>query len=173
MAESAPTIKAIALDVDGVLTDGTFWWGPDGAELKRFSFRDVMGISLGRKAGLVFALISGEDSPLVARYAAKMGIADVHTGCKDKARALRDFAAARGLEPGEVCFMGDDVNDLPALALAGLAAAPADAHELVRRAAAVVTTRPGGHGAVRELVDLVLARRGQAEPPPPPAEGLG
>jgi len=82
-------IKAVALDVDGVLTDGTFWWGPDGEEYKRFSFLDIMGVSLGRKAGLVFALISGEDSPLVDRYAAKMGITDVFKGCKDKASALR------------------------------------------------------------------------------------
>src|SRR5947209_619919 len=100
-------IKAIALDVDGVLTDGTFWWGPGGAEWKRFSFRDVMGVSRGRQAGLIFALISGEDSPLVDRYAEKMQISDVHKGCKDKARAVRAFAEARGLELSQICFMGD------------------------------------------------------------------
>jgi 3-deoxy-D-manno-octulosonate 8-phosphate phosphatase (KDO 8-P phosphatase) len=154
-----PTIKAIALDVDGVLTDGTFWWGPGGEEWKRFSFADVMGVSLGRKAGLIFALISGEDSPLVDRYAAKMGIEDVFKGCKDKAAALRTFAERRGLALTEVAFMGDDVNDLSAMILAGLAAAPATAHESVRRAAAHVSALPGGQGAVRELVDLVLARR--------------
>ena len=91
-------IKAIALDVDGVLTDGTFWWDVDEAETKRFSFLDVMGISLGRKAGLIFALISGEDSPLVDRYAEKLGITDVYMGCKDKG------AAARASSPsGENC----------------------------------------------------------------------
>lgn len=166
-------IKAIALDVDGVLTDGTFWWGPDGAEFKRFSFLDVMGVSLGRKAGLVFALISGEDSPLVDRFAAKMGIADVFKGCKDKAAALRAFAGRRGLDLAEVAFMGDDVNDLPALALAGLAAAPATAHESVRRAVHHVAGRSGGRGAVRELVDLVLARRGRPEPEMPREDELG
>jgi 3-deoxy-D-manno-octulosonate 8-phosphate phosphatase (KDO 8-P phosphatase) len=168
-----PPIKAVALDCDGVLTDGTFWWGPGGEEWKRFSFRDVMGVSLGQKAGLIFALISGEDSPLVDRFAAKMGITDVQKGCKDKGRALRAFAEARGLALSEICFMGDDVNDLDALESAGLAAAPADAHEAVHRIAAVVTTRPGGLGAVRELVDLILARRGRGEPPPPKKEGLG
>ena len=86
-------IKAIALDVDGVLTDGTFAFGLHGEELKSFSFRDVMGISLGKKAGLVFALISGEDSPLVDRYAGKMGIGDVYKGCKDKAAAIRGQAS--------------------------------------------------------------------------------
>src|ERR1700722_61405 len=109
-------IKAVALDVDGGLTDGTFWWGPGGEEWKRFSFRDVMGVFRARKAGLIFALISGEDSPLVDRYAEKLGITDVYKGCKDKAEALGAFASARRLELGDICFMGDDVNDLGALA---------------------------------------------------------
>jgi 3-deoxy-D-manno-octulosonate 8-phosphate phosphatase (KDO 8-P phosphatase) len=168
-------IKAIALDVDGVLTDGTFWWGAGGEEFKRFSFLDIMGVSLGRKAGLVFALISGEDSPLVDRYAAKMGIAaaDVFKGCKDKGTALRAFAARHGLALEEVGFMGNDVNDRPALELAGLPAVPADAHETARRVAAFVATRSGGDGAVRELVDLVLARRGTHEPAAQKKEGPG
>jgi 3-deoxy-D-manno-octulosonate 8-phosphate phosphatase (KDO 8-P phosphatase) len=165
-------IKAIALDVDGVLTDGTFWWGAEGEELKRFSFLDVMGVSLGRKAGLIFALISGEDSPLVDRYAAKMGIADVYKGCKDKASAFRSFAERHGLAPGEVAFMGDDVNDLGALALAGLSAAPASAHAAVLRQVTHVMTHRGGRGAVRELVDLVLAAR-ESPDLPPEGKGLG
>jgi 3-deoxy-D-manno-octulosonate 8-phosphate phosphatase (KDO 8-P phosphatase) len=168
---SGRALKAIALDVDGVLTDGTFWWGPGGEEFKRFSFLDIMGISLGRKAGLVFALISGEDSPLVDRYAAKMGIADVHKGCKDKAAALRAFADRHGFALAEVAFMGDDVNDLSALALAGLSAAPCTAHESVKQAVMRVTGHKGGRGAVRELVDLVLAGRGEPEPGPSGAKG--
>ena len=99
-------IKAVALDVDGVLTDGTFWWGPDGEEWKRFSFRDVMGVSLGRKAGLRFALISGEDSSLVDRYAHKMSIMDVYKGCKDKASALRDFVRKHALDLGRCASWG-------------------------------------------------------------------
>jgi 3-deoxy-D-manno-octulosonate 8-phosphate phosphatase (KDO 8-P phosphatase) len=150
-------IKAIALDVDGVLTDGTFWWATDGAELKQFSFADVMGITLGRRAGLRFALISGEESPLIDRFARKMDIADVYQGCKDKAAALRAFAEAHGLGLTEVCFMGDDVNDLAALDLAGFSAAPAAAQECVRRKVRLVTRAGGGGGAVRELVDALLA----------------
>ena len=157
-------IKAVALDVDGVLTDGSFWWGPDGREFKRFSFLDVMGVSLGRKAGLVFALISGEDSPLVDRFAAKMGIVDIYKGCKDKAAALRDFASRRGLEMGQIAFVGDDVNDLQALALAGLSAAPSTAHPSVLRQVQRVLKRPGGNGAVRELIDELL---GSPSPPGP------
>src|SRR5579863_7059197 len=120
-------LKAIVLDVDGVLTDGGVWWGPNGEEWKRFSFADIMGVSLARTAGLTVALISGEDSPLVDRFAAKMGITDVHKNCKDKAAALRAFASRHSLPLTEICFMGDDVNDLEAMGITGLAAAPADA----------------------------------------------
>jgi 3-deoxy-D-manno-octulosonate 8-phosphate phosphatase (KDO 8-P phosphatase) len=155
-------IKAIVLDVDGVLTDGTFWWGPGGEEFKRFSFADVMGISLGRKAGLIFALISGENSPLVDRFAEKMGITDVFKGCKDKANALRLFAQKHNLDLSQVCFMGDDVNDLSAMKLAGLAAAPVNAHHSIQQEADLVMQKCGGQGAVRELVDILLSRKKQS-----------
>jgi 3-deoxy-D-manno-octulosonate 8-phosphate phosphatase (KDO 8-P phosphatase) len=150
-------IKAIALDVDGVLTDGGVWWGPNGEEWKRFSFADIMGVSLARKAGLVVALISGEDSPLVDRFAIKMGIVHVEKNCKDKAAAIRRFSAQADVALSQICFMGDDVNDLGALQLAGFAAAPADARPAVLQAVSFVATRNGGQGAVRELVDFLLA----------------
>ena len=149
-------IKAIVLDVDGVLTDGGFWWGSNGEEWKRFSFTDVMGVSLALKSGLVVALVSGEDSRLVDRFAAKMGILDVEKNCKDKARALRTFAERRGFNLTEICFMGDDVNDLEAMEIAGLAAAPASAVPAVLGKAMFVAHRNGGNGAVRELVDAII-----------------
>jgi len=152
-------IKAVAMDVDGVLTDGTFWWGANGEEFKAFSFTDIMGISLGRKAGLLFALISGEGSPLLGRYADKMGITDVYANCKEKGSALRDFAHRYNLALSEVCFIGDDVNDVPALELAGLAVAPCTAHRSALSKATFVTQHGGGQGAVRELVDFLLAQR--------------
>jgi 3-deoxy-D-manno-octulosonate 8-phosphate phosphatase (KDO 8-P phosphatase) len=155
----SPNIDAIVMDVDGVLTDGTFWWGPNGEEWKRFSFADVMGISLGRKAGLVFGLISGEASPLVDRFADKLGIEEVHKNCKDKAAALRLFSERQTVPVDRICFVGDDVNDLPAIAIAGMSAAPANAHPAVLAAVSVSLARRGGDGAVRELVDLVLASR--------------
>src|SRR5215475_8010863 len=101
-------IRAIAIDVDGVLSDGGVWWGPQGEEWKRFSFADFMGVSLARRAGFILALISGENSPLVDRYAEKMLIKHVVKGCRDKAAAVRDFASAVGVSLPEVCFMGDD-----------------------------------------------------------------
>jgi 3-deoxy-D-manno-octulosonate 8-phosphate phosphatase (KDO 8-P phosphatase) len=152
-------ILAIALDVDGVLTDGGVWWGPDAQEWKRFSYADIMGVSLGTKAGLVFALISGEDSPLVDRFAAKLGITRVEKDCKDKSGALQRFAGSSGIALSAIAYMGDDVNDLGAMQLAGLAAAPADGQAEVRRCAAFVAKRAGGHGAVRELIDAVLAAK--------------
>lgn len=150
-----PEIKAVALDVDGVLTDGGFWWGMDGAELKRFSFRDIMGVSLASKRGIIFALISGEKNVLVDRYAAKMGITDVHQGCKDKASALRSFAESRGIDLANICFMGDDVNDLGAMEIAGFSAAPANAHSAVLKVVKFVSKENGGNGAVRELLDYL------------------
>ncbi len=149
-------LKAIALDVDGVLTDGPFWWGPDGFELKRFSFRDVMGISRATKQGIVFALISGENNPLVARFAKKMNIANVYQGCKDKASALNAFAQKHGFALSEIGFMGDDINDVPAMKLAGLAAVPADAHHSAVAAARFIAKNRGGNGAVREWLDSIF-----------------
>jgi 3-deoxy-D-manno-octulosonate 8-phosphate phosphatase (KDO 8-P phosphatase) len=153
-------IRALAFDVDGVLTDGGLWWGPNGEEWKRFCFADIMGISLARRAGLAVGLISGEDTPIVARYAAKLKIEFVAKGCRDKASALRDFAAAAGVELGEICYMGDDVNDLPAMTIAGCSAVPANAASIALAHANMVTISPGGNGAVRELVEAVLSARG-------------
>jgi 3-deoxy-D-manno-octulosonate 8-phosphate phosphatase (KDO 8-P phosphatase) len=161
-----PKIRGLALDVDGVLTDGTFWWGPGGEEFKRFSFVDIMGVSRACKAGLIVALVSGEDSPLVDRYAQKFEIKDCFKDCKDKAAALREFSKRRGLPLEEICFMGDDVNDLGAMAIAGFSAAPASAHPAAREQANLVTERNGGLGAVRELVDLILSRDSSARPNP-------
>ena len=148
------------MDVDGVLTDGGFWWGANGEELKRFSFVDVMGLSLARRAGFVLVLVSGEDSPLVDRYAEKMLIQHVVKGCRDKAGALRRLASETGIGLEEFCYMGDDINDIPAMQIAGISFAPASAHELVRSHAQVVTRNSGGSGAVREMVDALLAAQG-------------
>ncbi len=150
----------MVFDVDGVLTDGGLWWGPGGEEWKRFCFADIMGISLARRAGFELALVSGEDSPLVSRYAEKMLIRHVIKGCRDKATALREIAASAGIEIAEICYMGDDVNDLPAMQIAGFSAAPASAAPDVLTQAKFVTKSPGGNGAVRELIEALLAARG-------------
>jgi len=152
-------IEALALDVDGVLTDGGIWWNAAGDESKRFSFVDIMGVSLALKAGIAVTLISGEDSPLVDRFAAKMNIVDFTRGSKDKASALRAYLQRHGLEPAAVCFMGDDINDLPAMEIAGFSAAPATAVRAVLERVDFVSRFGGGNGAVREVVDALIAAR--------------
>lgn len=155
--ETLATIRAIALDVDGVLTDGGFWWGPNGEESKRFCFADVMGLSLARRAGFVLALVSGENSPLVDRYAEKMLIQHVVKGCRDKAGAIRQLSSQLELGLGEFCYMGDDINDIPVMEIVGVSFAPATANPLVLTQAHFVTRNAGGNGAVREMVDALLA----------------
>ena len=148
------------MDVDGVLTDGGVWWGPNGEEWKRFCFADIMGVSLAQRAGLQLALISGESSPLVDRYAEKMHIRHVVKGCRDKATAVRDFATSVGVDLSEICYMGDDINDLPAMQIAGYCAAPSNAVREVLARVDFIAKGLGGNGAVRELMDAILAARG-------------
>ena len=156
------TLQAIAFDVDGVLTDGTLIWSPAGEESKRFSFADIMGISLLRRLGIKMALISGEPSPLVDRYAEKMHIPFVVKGTRDKAAALRDFAMKFDVPLEQTCFFGDDVNDLSAMEIAGLCACPCDAAAEVLAYVAqygYLSLLPGGRGAVRSFADAILTAR--------------
>jgi 3-deoxy-D-manno-octulosonate 8-phosphate phosphatase (KDO 8-P phosphatase) len=156
------TLRAIAFDVDGVLTDGTLLWSAGGDESKRFSFTDIMGISLLRRLDLKMALISGEPSPLVDRYAEKMHIPFVVKGTRDKAAALRDFTVKFDTPLEQTCFFGDDVNDLAAMEIAGLCACPCDAAAEVLTHVAqhgYLAPLPGGHGAVRSFTDAILAAR--------------
>lgn len=157
------TLQAIAFDVDGVLTDGTLLWSTGTVdETKRFSFADIMGISLLRRLGIKMALISGEPSPLVDRYAQKMHLPHVVKGTRDKATALREFAAKFDVPLNRTCFFGDDVNDLFAMEIAGLCACPANAADDVRSFVSehgFVSTHEGGLGAVREFADTLLKAR--------------
>ena len=146
-------ICALALDVDGTLTDGSVVWSVSGEESKRFHFLDIMGLARIVRAGVPVALISGEDSPLVDRLAAKVGITSVYKGCKRKDEALTAWVESAGLSMEDVCFMGDDINDLPALRIAGLGAAPKTAHASVLKEASFISDLPAGSGAVRSLID--------------------
>ncbi len=156
------TLQAIAFDVDGVLTDGTLTWSGSGEESKTFCFADIMAISLARRLGLKLALISGENSPLVDRYAEKLRIPFVVKGTRDKATAFGEFAATISVPFDQICFFGDDVNDLFPMEIAGLPACPSNAAEEVRSHVSrrgFVSTKPGGQGAVRELIDATLRIR--------------
>lgn len=149
-------IKAVALDIDGVLTDGALWFGPNGEELKRLCFQDIMGVSLAHKAGLVTVLISGESGPMIDRLAHKIGVRHVYQGCKDKKAVIGQFAEAHEFHFNEIAFIGDDINDVEAMKICGLSAAPANAHQAAKEIAKIVTEAAGGNGAVREFIDLLL-----------------
>jgi YrbI family 3-deoxy-D-manno-octulosonate 8-phosphate phosphatase len=160
-------LRALAVDVDGVLTDGGMYYGPDGEALKKFNARDGMGLALLRERGLHVAIVTGEDTQIVLRRAEKLKIdaSDVYLGASDKEAALRDFLGRHGLAPEEVAYIGDDVNDLPAMRIVSVAFAVADAADEVRRKAHVVLERRGGEGAVREAAELILAIRGGPRDP--------
>jgi 3-deoxy-D-manno-octulosonate 8-phosphate phosphatase (KDO 8-P phosphatase) len=152
-------VRALVLDVDGVLTDGSLYYDEHGPAFKKFHVRDGMGLHLVLEAGLAVALITGEDAGIVRRRAEKLKIADVFGGVEDKRRTLDAFLTSRGLSPGDALYVGDDVNDVPALERAGFPVAVADAAPEALRAARLVTERRGGEGAVREVCDALLAAR--------------
>jgi 3-deoxy-D-manno-octulosonate 8-phosphate phosphatase (KDO 8-P phosphatase) len=152
------------LDVDGVLTDGRLLYGPGGEEEKRFHVHDGLALVAARRAGLEVAVVSGRASAAVTRRMAELGVQHVHQGVEDKAALLARLRVDLGLTPGQVAVMGDDLPDLSLMRQAGLALAPADAVAEVRAAARWVSGRPGGHGAVREAVEMLLRARG-AWPP--------
>ena len=155
-------IKLFATDFDGVHTDGTVLVNQDGIESVRVSRKDGLGLEMLRQAGIEVCIISKETNPVVAARARKLGIPvcqSVETG-DGKREILERLAAERGITLEQVLYMGDDVNDIPALKIASVAAAPADCHELVRPICHLVSKRRGGHHAIREIIDLLLAARG-------------
>jgi len=152
-------VRALVLDVDGVLTDGGLYYAENGDELKRFDVRDGQGLVLLRAAGVLTAIVTRKQTTIVTRRARDLGIVEVRQGVTDKAAALADLLARHRLAAAAACYVGDDVNDLPALRAVGLPIAVADAVPAVCRAAAYVTKARAGHGAVREVCDLILAAR--------------
>jgi 3-deoxy-D-manno-octulosonate 8-phosphate phosphatase (KDO 8-P phosphatase) len=160
-----PPLRLLAMDVDGVLTDGSIAWGETAGgellELKAFSARDGLGLSLARAAGLEVAWITGRASALTAHRAAELGVGHLRQGSRDKRVVLGRLRKELGLAREQVLYLGDDLNDLPAFAEAGVCVAVADAVAEVRGAAGWVTTAQGGRGAVREVVDAVLRAQGR------------
>jgi len=160
LLERAARIRALVLDVDGVLTDGQLYFDNQGNEMKAFSTRDGLGMRAVQQQGVVLALITGRQSQIVAHRAANLGIGHVYQGRNDKLNAFHEFLAATGIEAAEACYAGDDWVDIPVLDRVGLAVTVADADAVVRNHVHWVTARPGGRGAVREICDLILAARG-------------
>ena len=153
-------VKMLGLDVDGVMTDGRLFYHDDGTETKAFDVRDGHGIKMLQHGGIDVFLISGRSCPMVEKRAADLGISEITQGVRDKVPALEALLSKKGLQKDQVAFMGDDVVDLPVMTRVGLAIAVADASEHLFDSAHYVTVAPGGRGAVREVVELILAVQG-------------
>jgi 3-deoxy-D-manno-octulosonate 8-phosphate phosphatase (KDO 8-P phosphatase) len=152
-------VRLMIFDVDGVLTDGTLWYGPRGEELKAFSAHDGHGIKLLAAAGVAIALLSGRRSKAVALRARELGITKVFQGVDDKLAVFQKLLKSEKLTPESAGFMGDELVDLPVLERCGFACAPREAPQAVRGRVHYVTAAPAGRGAVRELCDLLVAGR--------------
>ncbi len=152
-------VRLFAMDVDGVLTDGTVRISADGSESKSFSILDGMGLKRLERAGVAVAWISGRASGATTVRAKELNIPHVIQGRTDKLTALQELAAALGLQSAQCVYMGDDDIDTPAIAWAGIGVAPAGSMPSALAAAAVVPNRAAGHGAVREICELILAAR--------------
>jgi 3-deoxy-D-manno-octulosonate 8-phosphate phosphatase (KDO 8-P phosphatase) len=159
LLERARRVRVLVLDVDGVLTDGRLHITAQGEETKVFHVRDGSGIVAVQRAGITVAIISGRDSAAVTRRAAELGIRHVYQGISDKGAALDALLAELGVAPDALACVGDDTPDVPMLERATLAVAVADAHATARAAAHWTTLAAGGHGAVREVCDLLLSAR--------------
>jgi 3-deoxy-D-manno-octulosonate 8-phosphate phosphatase (KDO 8-P phosphatase) len=148
--------RLILSDVDGVLTSGGIIFNNQGVELKQFHIRDGLGIRLWQRTGYKFGLITGRSSQIVKLRAAELGIDIVRQGFEQKWPATEEIVQSLGLSLEQVCFIGDDLPDLPVIRRVGLGVAVADAAAEVRAAAHLVTVKPGGQGAVRELIETIL-----------------
>jgi len=154
-------VRLLACDVDGVLTDGTLYYGERGEALKAFHVRDGLGLRLLRERGVELAVISARTSPALERRLADLRIRHYLPGREDKWAALAGLLGELGIAAAEAGFAGDDLLDLPAMRQVGLAIAVADAHPRVRAEAHWVTAAAGGRGAVREIADALLDARGE------------
>ena len=152
-------LKLFATDVDGVLTDAGMYYGESGEELKKFNTRDGMGIKLLQAEGVIVAIITAEQTKIVARRAKKLGIVEVYQGAKDKVSVLTHLSKKLSIPFEQMAYMGDDVNDLGALEAVGYAAAPADCVDQVRQMVHYICQKNGGEGVVREVIDMILAAR--------------
>ncbi len=152
--EQIRALRFVAFDFDGVFTDNAVWVSETGQELVRCSRRDGFGLASLRRLGIGLAVVSTEVNPVVGLRCRKLNV-DCIQACGDKAAALRKIVTEFGADLKHAAFLGDDINDLPALQLVGLPVIVADAHPGARRPGYLQTTRPGGHGAVRELCDLI------------------
>ena len=160
LLERLRNVRLMVFDVDGVMTPGNIVYGPDGEMMKEFDTRDGFGLMMARAAGLKRAILTGRDSPIAERRARDLKFDAIKMARFDKREALREILAELDVDPAAALYMGDDLIDIPAMDLAGLAVTVPAACEDVRARCRYVTAAAGGRGAVREIVELVLKSRG-------------
>ena len=159
LSARAKKIKMFAMDVDGTLTDGCTYYSERGEELKRFSMKDGLGISLLKHNDIIPVILTGENSRIVLSRAKKLNVKEVHVNVKDKLKKVSDIAFNYKVWLNvHVAYVGDDLSDIQVMEKVVLSFAPADAVKEVKKVAKFVTTRKGGEGAVREAIDYVLKR---------------
>jgi 3-deoxy-D-manno-octulosonate 8-phosphate phosphatase (KDO 8-P phosphatase) len=158
--ENAKQIRLLALDVDGVLTDGSIMLDDNGVETKRFNVRDGQGLAAWIKMGFEVAIITRRSGQALQHRCRELGITRIVQGCQDKSAALDQVIADTGIPAVQIAYIGDDWPDMPALRRAGFPITPADADPRVQRLAALITTASGGRGAVREAIEHILASQG-------------
>ncbi len=157
-------IKLIVLDVDGVLTNGTIAINEDGTEHRNFNVKDGLGIFLWKKSGKEIGVISGRKGKLVEKRLQQLGISTYMLGVQKKGPAIEEMSNNLGFSLSEVAFMGDDLNDLPAINRVNRSFSPADSVEEVKRAVNNITKSKGGYGAVREMIEILLKENKQWDP---------
>lgn len=161
--EAAAAVSLLIMDVDGVLTDGGLYYGPDGLISKRFNVQDGLGLTLLKQAGIPRAVITGQDQPCVEKRLQDLDIEGYYPGCFDKRESYESLRLQYGLEHRQVAYIGDDWIDIPLLRRVGFPIAVANAQPEVKDCAMYVTKERGGHGAVREVARLLLHSRGLLE----------
>jgi len=160
LARRLRAIRLLAVDVDGTLTDGRLWYGPDGETVKAFHVHDGLGLKRLLTHGLEVAVVTARNTSIVTRRMADLGISRCIQAANDKGASMRALQHELGLTPEQCAFVGDDLPDLSAFAASGLGFAVADAQSAVRDAAHWVTRTNGGCGAVREVCELLLVAQG-------------
>ncbi|MDD5092288.1 MAG: HAD-IIIA family hydrolase [Candidatus Wallbacteria bacterium] len=154
-------IKALALDVDGVLTDGRLYYSAEGEEMKAFHVHDGLGMKRWKQAGYKLFIITGRNSMIVENRATELSVDETMQGVSDKKLAMELIAGRNSLRTEEIAFVGDDLNDLPAFGCSGFAMCPSSAVTEVRESVDLVLLHRGGEGAVREAVEFLLSARGE------------